>query len=114
MRRLREQAAERLKWEEAQKETSRDTAPVYGSPAYFAERAGREPSTVYGGPPTPVTRRWTLRGIVLLILGAISALAAAIWGYRKITAPVYGGPPAAVYGGPPAPAPTPPPSEPQK
>ena len=63
-------------------------------------------ATVYGGPPSPITRRWTLRGILLLIVGAIVALAAAIWGYKKVTVPVYGGPPAQV--------PTPPPPEPPK
>jgi len=68
-------------------------------------------ATVYGGPPGgggPVTRRWTLRGILLLILGILGGAIAAIFGYRRLTAPVYGGPPApgpgkfpaAVYGGP--------------
>jgi hypothetical protein len=83
-----------------------------------AGRMGREepvpadPITVYGGPPF-VTRRWTLRGILMLVVAALAAIATAIWGYRRIAVPVYGGPPAPVYGGPPPPQP-PPPAEPPK
>jgi hypothetical protein len=91
-----------------------------------AESLRDVPRPVYGGPPI-VTRRWTLRGILLLIAGAIAAISAAIWGYQKVAVPVYGGPPvptpvpepapvspspthaAPVYGGPPPqPAPEPP------
>ena len=68
-----------------------------------------EPRTVYGGPPPPVKRRWTLRGILMLIAGAVAAIAGAIWGFEKMAAPVYGGPPSrdpqTVYGGPVAPGP---------
>lgn len=101
----------------------RDPAPVYGGPTTVY---GGPPAPVYGGPPAPVyggpppSRRWTLKGIVLMILSAIAALAAAFLGYEKMTAPVYGGPPPAtptpepnppapVYGGPPPTAPPPPP-----
>ncbi|HEY4361966.1 MAG TPA: hypothetical protein VGN17_13395 [Bryobacteraceae bacterium] len=74
------------------------------------------PRPVYGGPP--VTRRWSIRGIVMLVAGALAAIAAAVFGWNKMAAPVYGGPPvqpvppngeitppAAVYGGPPPPQP---------
>jgi hypothetical protein len=89
-------ALQRLR-EEAMRRMENEPRPVYGGPA-----------PVYGGPP--VTRRWTLRGILMLIAGAVAAIAGGIWGYEKMTTPVYGGPPApepkAVYGGP-----TPPPNE---
>ena len=52
-----------------------------------------EPMPAYGGPPPP-TRRWTLRGILMLIVGALAAIAAAVWGHQKISVPAYGGPPA--------------------
>ena len=64
------------------------------------------PRPVYGGPP--VTRRWTMRGIVMLIAGALAAIAAAVFGMWKMAAPVYGGPPAPVYGGPVVPPERPP------
>ena len=99
LKRLREEAARRMAQERTERPGGRDP-----------QRS--EPYTVYGGPPGP-TRRWTLRGIVLAILGALAALAAAIWGYRKVTTPVYGGPPAAVYGGPPV-RPEPPPDDTRK
>jgi hypothetical protein len=87
LQRLRQEAAERMR---------REPYTVYGAP----------PAPVYGGPPGP-TRRWTLRGILLVILSALAAIAAAIWGYEKVTTPVYGGPPAPVYGGPPVEPPEP-------
>jgi hypothetical protein len=79
------------------------------------------PMPVYGGPPQfdgggPVSRRWTLKGILLLLGGIIGALLALWYGTRKTVAPVYGGPPAPnpqpsppapVYGGPPPPQPQP-------
>lgn len=107
LRRLREEAARRLLAEEklqAEMETSRESAaPVYGMPP--PERPSA--ATVYGGPPAGlVTRRWTLRGILLLALGVIGGILAAIFGWRRWSAPVYGGPPAPVYGGP-VPQPTP-------
>jgi hypothetical protein len=70
LRRLREDAARRMEEDERM-----------------------QPRPVYGGPPI-VTRRWTLRGILMLIAGAVAAIAGAIWGYEKVTTPVYGGPPA--------------------
>jgi hypothetical protein len=71
--------------------------PLYGSPPSGQDEPTtapqrNPPTTIYGGPP--ITRRWTLRGILLVIVGALAALAAAIFGYKKITTPVYGGPPA--------------------
>ena len=80
LRRLRQQAAERMAREN------------YPSP----------PMPVYGGPPI---RRWTVRGFITLILSTLAALIAGLWAFRKITTPVYGGPPAPVYGGPPVPPP---------
>jgi hypothetical protein len=97
LRRLRKEAAERMA-----REVPMGPKP---SPAY-------RPAPVYGGPPI-ITRRWTLRGVLMLMVSSLVALAAALWGYRKITTPVYGGPPApspsgpvppsTVYGGPPPP-----------
>ncbi|HLK63503.1 MAG TPA: hypothetical protein VKU19_08685 [Bryobacteraceae bacterium] len=84
LRRLRQEAAERMR----------------------REAASYPPAPVYGGPP--ISRRWTLRGIVTLVASAVAALVAGLWGYRKVVTPVYGGPPNAVYGGPPPPQPTPP------
>ncbi len=86
LRRLRREAAERLRAESAGPPLP---APVYGAP-------------VYGGPP-PVARRWTVRGILVLVAGALAALAAIFFGSRKDQPR----PPAPVYGGPP-PAPVPP------
>jgi len=72
------------------------------------------PAPVYGGPPQvdPPTRRWTLRGLLLLLAGIIGGIVALWFGVRRIVAPVYGGPPpqqtnppAPVYGGPPPPQP---------
>src|ERR1700691_4975239 len=77
------------------------------------DKEERPPAPVYGGAPI-VTRRWTLRGLVLLVLGALAAIAAWFWfGVR---------PPATVYGGPPLPVPpepskksdSPPPDVPQR
>ena len=66
------------------------------------EESMRGPAPVYGGPP--ITRRWTLRGIIMLVVSALAAIAAGLFAYQKITAPAYGGPP--------APVPTPPPQPP--
>ena len=90
LRRLRREAAERLRHEAA------------GPPV---------PAPVYGGPPV-IPRRWTVRGILMLFAGILAAIAAALFGYRKI-APVYGGPPAPVYGGPPPSPPVPRPDPPR-
>jgi hypothetical protein len=80
------------------------------------------PMPVYGGPPQfdgggPVSRRWTLKGILLLLGGIIGALLALWFGTQRNVAPVGGGPtapnpqpspPAPVVGGPPPPQPQPP------
>jgi len=86
------------------------------------------PSVVYGGPAFGgrMTRRWTLRRILLLIAALLAGLGATFFGLRRYRypAPVYGGPPvppqpnpdgsddkkaAPVYGGPaPRPLPKPP------
>ncbi|HTS28885.1 MAG TPA: hypothetical protein VMH81_23605 [Bryobacteraceae bacterium] len=79
LRRLRREAAERL---DREQHSSPPPAPVYGGPAPVYGG----PAPVYGGPP--VTRRWTIRGV----LGALAALAG-FWAYRKMTTPAYGGPP---------------------
>jgi hypothetical protein len=107
LRRLRENARRELEREERPY-----PATVYGGPP---------PAPVYGGPPQfdggPVTRRWTLKGILLLLGSIIGALVALWFGARRSVAPVYGGPPipnpqpnppAPVYGGPPPPNPEPP------
>jgi hypothetical protein len=105
LRRLRENARRELEREERPY-----PAAVYGGPP---------PAPVYGGPPqfggAPVTRRWTLKGILLLLGGIIGGLVALWFGARRYVAPVYGGPPiqppnppAPVYGGPPPPNPEPP------
>ncbi len=88
----------------------------------------RPPAPVYGGPPSgggsggrPVTRRWTLAGLIVLVVGAIGALLARIFGWPPFSRPLYGGPPLPqppmpVYGGPVAPPPCPgivPPPQPQ-
>ena len=79
------------------------------------------PMPVYGGPPQfdgggPVSRRWALKGILLLLAGIIGAMIAKWFGARRTVAPVSGGPPAPnpqpsvpgpVYGGPPPPQPQP-------
>jgi len=93
LRRLRQQAAERLAREEPP-----GPEPWVGP---------RPPAPVYGSPFRMATRRWSLRRILVLI-GSLVAAIAAIWKLRKvpqirISAPVYGGPP----------APTPPPPQPQ-
>jgi hypothetical protein len=85
LRRLREEAAARVRREEIERNRS---TPVYGGP-----------------PPLPPTRRWTLRGILIVIASALAAIAAALWGYRKISLPAYGGPPAPQPPAPPHPAP---------
>ena len=83
LRRLRDEAVERVKME---------------------ERMRTQPAPAYGGPPPPLfprlrlplpppPRRWALRGILMLIAGALAAIAAALWGYRLISLPAYGGPP---------------------
>jgi len=84
------------------------------------ERAA--PAPVYGGPSMggggSVTRRWTVRRILSILIGAIGAIIALFFVGRRIVAPVYGGPPlprpdnppAPVYGGPLPPAPNPSPS----
>jgi hypothetical protein len=81
------------------------------------ERAA--PAPVYGGPSMgggdSVTRRWTLRRILMILIGAAGAIIALFFVGRRIVAPVYGGPPmpgpdnppAPVYGGPLPPAPNP-------
>ena len=59
------------------------------------DRDERPPAPVYGGAPM-VNRRWTMRGIVLLVLGALAAFAAILtwlWPLRRPPGPVYGGPP---------------------
>ena len=65
----------------------------------------RAVAPVYGGAPIP-ERRWTLRALMILLLGAIAAFAGWV-AWRRMSAPVYGGPPppdgkapAPVYGGP--------------
>jgi hypothetical protein len=66
-----------------------------------------------GGGGGHVTRRWTLKGILMLLAAVLACLIAIFVGARKLVAPVYGGPPirpeppadrkesAPVYGGPP-------------
>jgi hypothetical protein len=75
LRRLRQEAVERMQREES---SSADPRP---SPQQ------RPPAPVYGGPPI-ITRRWTVRGILLLIAGALAAIAAVFWGRRRVPAPV--------------------------
>jgi len=91
----------------------------------LAEEERAAPAPVYGGPSMgaggSVTRRWTLRRILMILVGAAGAIIALFFVGRRIVAPVYGGPPipqppndnppAPVYGGPvpPAPRPGPPP-----
>ena len=90
------------------------------------------PMPVYGGPPQfdgggPVSRRWALKGVLLLLAGIIGAIIAKLFGARRIVAPVSGGPPAPnpqpspqpnppapVYGGPPPPQPQPPQPQPSQ
>ena len=106
IRRLRREALEHLDAEE-------HPAPsvVYGGPA-----------PVYGGPGLGgrITRRWTLRRILLLIAAILAGLGATLFGVKRFAAPVYGGPPIPpqpkpdgsdekhtnpVYGGPVSPGP---------
>ena len=106
IRRLRREALQHLDAEE-------HPAPsvVYGGPA-----------PVYGGPAFGgrVTRRWTLRRILLLIAALLAGIGATLFGVKRFAAPVYGGPPIPpqpqpdgsdekhpnpVYGGPVSPGP---------
>jgi hypothetical protein len=132
LRRLRREALRKLRDEEE----LLWRAPVYGGPPPPAEH--NSPTTVYGGPPPQeppsagtvyggptmggggqVTRRWTLKRILFLVGAILAGLLALFFGTRKITAPVYGGPPIdpspkdnyPVYGGPvPPPSPRPEPT----
>jgi hypothetical protein len=124
LRRLRKEARRRLAEDEGLQLDKLRADPV--DDGSLSERLSS--ITVYGGPiwggeapagqlpdesRQPVTRRWTLRGILLLILGLVAAMLAALFGLSRRPSPVYGGPPAPVYGGPPPkPQPSPPPSSP--
>jgi hypothetical protein len=79
IRRLRREALEHLDAEERP-----SPGVVYGGPA-----------PVYGGPAFggSVTRRWTLRRILLLIAALLAGLGATLFGVKRFAAPVYGGPP---------------------
>ncbi|HEY3743590.1 MAG TPA: hypothetical protein VGL53_27280 [Bryobacteraceae bacterium] len=67
------------------------------------------PAPVYGGapPPPPIpSKRWTMRG--LLILGAVLLFGILAWISGRVIVPMP------VYGGPPLPGPQPPSAEPRK
>ena len=112
LRRLRREALRRMEEDE-----ERMPVVIYGGPP--PQQQDRPPAvTIYGGPPiggSGVTRRWTLKRILIVIAALIAGLTALFLGTRKVVAPVYGGPPlppeprpapdrrenAPVYGGPP-------------
>ena len=77
------------------------------------EKEERPPAPVYGGPPPAdrggwVTRRRTLRELLLVPVGTVGAIVARLFGGRRMVGPVYAQsgpqgqarPPAPVYGGP--------------
>jgi hypothetical protein len=105
LRRLRREALRRLEEEE-----HGSPVVVYGGPPVDPSQDGplqpeRLPAAVYGGPPLgggSVSRRWTLKHILILIGTVLAALSALFFGARKLSAPVYGGPPL-----PPQPRPAP-------
>lgn len=97
LRRLREEAMRRM-----DREDWPEPAPVYGGPSMAGSREPErpEPVTIYGGPPFGgggngrMTRRLTLIGLLLMLIGGVGALVAWFLGHRSPTpAPVYGGPP---------------------
>ncbi len=110
LRRLRREALRRMEEDE-----HRWAAVVYGGPPIDPET--KEPerppaAAVYGGPAmgggSPVTRRWTLKRILVFLAALLAGLTALFFGARKIAVPVYGGPPIPPQ---PMPQPTPGPRE---
>jgi hypothetical protein len=83
LQRLRKEALQHLDAEERP-----SSATVYGGPA-----------PVYGGPPSggPVTRRWTLKRILILVFSLVAAALAALFALWKRPP----APPIVIYGGPP-------------
>src|SRR5579863_4980463 len=73
LRKLRQQARQRLDQEGS------PSYPVYGA------------APVYGGPPVP--RRWTVRGLLMVAGALLLGVLAWIFGRIVRPAPVYGGPP---------------------
>jgi hypothetical protein len=122
LRRLRREALRELQDEEE----LFARAPVYGTPPPPEDRGSA--ATVYGGPPPQerptaatvyggpamggggqLTRRWTLKRILILLAAVLAGITAIFFGTRRPPAPVYGGPPIEpqpkenypLYGGPP-------------
>ncbi len=113
LRRLRREALRRMAEDE-----DRMPVVIYGGPPPQPDRPTA--AAVYGGPTMGdkgVTRRWTLKRILVILAAMLAGLMALFFGTRKNTNPVYGGPPvqprpgpvaepvgkenAPVYGGPP-------------
>jgi hypothetical protein len=100
LRRLRREALRRMEEDEF-----RAAAAVYGGPPPNTDlgklpqpgQSGPMAATVYGGPTSggggSVSRRWTLKRILILLAALLAGLTALFVGTRKISAPVYGGPP---------------------